>query len=38
MDPLVQQYIDFLIIEKGLADNTIQSYTTDLACFIEFWN
>ncbi len=36
MDKLVQQYLDFLIIEKGLSPNTLMSYSADLAQFINF--
>ncbi|MCF6249562.1 MAG: site-specific tyrosine recombinase XerD, partial [Desulfobacula sp.] len=36
MDDLIQQYIDFLIIEKGLSQNSIESYTTDLVGFVSF--
>ena len=36
MDSLVQQYIDFLMVEKGLSRNTITSYATDLAGFLEY--
>jgi len=36
MDDLIQQYIDFLIIEKGLSQNSVESYTTDLVGFVSF--
>lgn len=36
MDLLVDQFISFLTIEKGLARNTIESYALDLARFIDF--
>ncbi len=36
MDELVGKYIDFLIIEKGLAANSIESYSTDLAEYLDF--
>jgi integrase/recombinase XerD len=36
MDDLVQQYIDHLIIEKGLSNNSIESYSRDLAQYIDF--
>ncbi len=36
MDELTQKYIDFIIIEKGLSDNSVQSYSTDLVQFITF--
>ena len=36
MDELTQKYLDFIIIEKGLSDNSVQSYSTDLVQFITF--
>ncbi len=36
MDELTQKYIDFLIIEKGLSNNSVESYSTDLVQFITF--
>ncbi len=36
MDDLIQQYLDFLIIEKGLSQNSVDSYTADLAQFANF--
>ncbi|MBT7262167.1 MAG: site-specific integrase, partial [Desulfobacula sp.] len=36
MDELTQNYIDYLIIEKGLSDNSIASYSSDLAQYITF--
>jgi len=36
MDSLIERYIDFLIIEKGLSSNSIESYSTDLAEYIGF--
>lgn len=36
MDELVQQYLDYLIIEKGLAENSLLSYSEDLAQFLTF--
>lgn len=36
MDELIQQYLDHIIIEKGLSQNSIDSYTTDLAKFVNF--
>ncbi len=36
MDNLSQQYIDHLLIEKGLSDNSIESYSRDLSVFIDF--
>ncbi len=36
MDDLIQQYIDFLIIEKGLSHNSVESYTADLVGFVSF--
>ncbi|SDU32628.1 site-specific tyrosine recombinase XerD [Desulfobacula phenolica] len=36
MDDLTQQYLDYLIIEKGLSDNSLMSYSADLAQYITF--
>jgi integrase/recombinase XerD len=36
MDELTQKYLDFLIIEKGLADNSLASYSADIAQYISF--
>lgn len=33
---LIDSYINFLIIEKGLADNTIAAYSSDISFFYEF--
>ncbi len=36
MDDLTQQYLDHLLMEKGLSANSIESYSRDLALFIDF--
>ncbi|MFH2060039.1 MAG: site-specific tyrosine recombinase XerD [Pseudomonadota bacterium] len=36
MDALTQQYLDYLIVEKGLSNNSLASYSTDLAQYITF--
>ncbi len=36
MDQLTQQYIDHLLIEKGLSNNSIESYSHDLSVYIDF--
>ena len=36
MDELTQKYLDFLIIEKGLSHNSVESYSTDLVQYITF--
>jgi integrase/recombinase XerD len=36
MDNLIQGYIDYLIIEKGLSKNSIESYSADLVRFVTF--
>ena len=33
---ILSQYLDFLEIEKGLSQNTIDAYRRDLSDFIEF--
>ncbi len=36
MDELTQTYLDYLIIEKGLSNNSLMSYSADLAQFLTF--
>ncbi len=36
MDELTQQYLDYLIVEKGLSDNSLSSYAADIVQFITF--
>ncbi len=36
LDNLVDQYINYLLVEKGLSTNTIESYSSDLAVYLEF--
>jgi integrase/recombinase XerD len=36
MDHLTQQYLDYLIIEKGLSENSLLSYSADLVEFLTF--
>jgi len=36
MDELTQKYLDFLIIEKGLSNNSVESYSADLVQYITF--
>lgn len=36
MDHLIENYLDFLIIEKGLSHNSIESYSTDLSGYGDF--
>lgn len=36
MDNLADQFITYLRIERGLADNTVQAYSRDLARFFQF--
>ncbi|MCK4469229.1 MAG: site-specific tyrosine recombinase XerD [Desulfobacterales bacterium] len=36
LDNLVDQYINYLLVEKGLSDNTIESYSGDLAVYLRF--
>jgi integrase/recombinase XerD len=35
-DPLLDRYIDFLMVEKGLAAQTIEAYSRDLVRYISF--
>ena len=35
-DMLVDQYINYLIIEKGLSENTIESYSRDISRYVEY--
>ncbi len=36
LDHLIENYLDFLIIEKGLSHNSIESYSTDLSGYGDF--
>lgn len=36
IEQLIDQYLNFLQIEKGLADNTLQSYSRDLITYLDF--
>jgi len=36
IDVLVDQYINYLILEKGLSDNTIESYSRDIVRYVEY--
>lgn len=38
MEVLVQKYVDFLENEKGLSDNTLQSYRRDIQQYISYLN
>lgn len=35
-DILIDQYLNFLLVEKGLSSNTLKAYSSDLAGFIDF--
>jgi integrase/recombinase XerD len=36
LDTLVDQYVNYLIFEKGLSEKTIESYSSDLTRYLEF--
>jgi len=36
IDTLVDQYLNYLLVEKGLAPKTLESYSRDLAAYLEF--
>jgi len=36
IDILVDQYLNYLLVEKGLAQKTLESYSRDLAAYLEF--
>ena len=36
LDTLVDQYINYLIFEKGLSEKTIESYSSDLSRYLDF--
>jgi integrase/recombinase XerD len=36
IDVLVDQYLNYLLIEKGLSKNTIESYSSDLSRYLNF--
>lgn len=36
--PLVDRYLERLLVEKGLAENTLRAYAADLASFLEFFS
>lgn len=38
LNQLVDQYLNYLIVEKGLALKTIDAYASDLSAFLEFLN
>jgi integrase/recombinase XerD len=36
VDALIDRYVNYLVVEKGLSSNTIVSYSADLALYLEF--
>ncbi|MBW2365987.1 MAG: site-specific integrase, partial [Deltaproteobacteria bacterium] len=35
-DTLIDQYISYLLLEKGLSQNTLEAYSSDLNRYIDF--
>ena len=38
MEQIINEFIDFIRLEKGLSQNTIQSYNRDLSQYNEYLN
>jgi len=36
LDSLVDQYINYLLLEKGLSQNTLEAYSSDLKTYLDF--
>ena len=36
IDSLLDQFINYLLVEKGLSENTISAYSADLTCYLDF--
>jgi len=36
LDVIVDQYINYLLLEKGLSENTIESYSRDISRYVEY--
>jgi len=36
LDVIVDQYINYLLLEKGLSENTIESYSWDISRYVEY--
>jgi integrase/recombinase XerD len=36
IDSLLDQFINYLLVEKGLSENTIAAYSADLTCYLDF--
>lgn len=36
LDNLADQFINYLVVEKGLAENTVAAYSADLALYVDF--
>ncbi|HUT43361.1 MAG TPA: site-specific integrase, partial [Desulfobacterales bacterium] len=36
LDTLADQYLNYLLIEKGLSDKTLESYGSDMAMYLSF--
>ena len=36
LDELADRFLNYLVVEKGLAEQTVAAYSSDLVCFIDF--
>ena len=38
LNDLADRYVNYLVLEKGLSEKTVESYTQDLSRYLEFLN